>query len=118
MTGWILEPCYSHLQTPKFQCLVLDDGQQPEWLEAAAVTLDGERWMPSFGESPSVAVECSLSQILQENVSSRYSLSLTACAGILRRAERRGKVLPDALAEALHQQMTTLKDNRQEQMNL
>ena len=53
------------------------------------------------GEWPSVAVESTLSQILEENVPGKYSLSATACAGILRRAERRGKELPPMLKEAL-----------------
>ena len=55
------------------------------------------------GESPKDAVESTLSQILQANVPERYYLSKTACEGILRRAERRGKELPAMLKEALEQ---------------
>ena len=43
---------------------------------------------------PKGAVESSLSQILQASVPSKYYLSRTACRGILRRAEERGKPLP------------------------
>ena len=43
----------------------------------------------------------SLSQILQDEVPSKYYLSRTACLGILRRAEARGKELPPQLREAL-----------------
>lgn len=53
------------------------------------------------GESPSVAVESTLSSILQDNVPEKYFLSARACEGILRRAERRGKELPPMLREAL-----------------
>jgi len=61
--------------------------------------------MRNIGESPNVAVESTLSQILQENAPEKYYLSEKACRGILRRAERRGKVLPKMLKEALEQQI-------------
>ena len=50
---------------------------------------------------PSVAVESSLSLILQDNVPARFTLSPRACRGILARAERRGRALPPELEEAL-----------------
>ena len=53
------------------------------------------------GESHSVAVESTLSSILEDNVPEKYFLSAKACEGILRRAERRGKELPTMLREAL-----------------
>ena len=55
------------------------------------------------GESPSVAVESTLSSILEENAPEKYYLSAKACEGILRRAERRGKQLPEMLKTALEQ---------------
>ena len=66
-------------------------------------------WLGSFGmlntsECPKDAVECSLWQILQATAPSRYSLSQTACLGILRRAECRGKLLPPLLEAALRMQ--------------
>lgn len=45
----------------------------------------------------------SLSDILEPNAPSKYYLSEKACRGILRRAERRGKELPEALRRALKQ---------------
>ena len=58
--------------------------------------------------SPNEDVVCSLSDILEtESMNgdrlARYSLSAKACAGILRRAEKRGKKLPEQLARALQQ---------------
>ena len=45
---------------------------------------------------------CSLSDILETgDVPRRFYLTAKACAGILRRAEKRGKVLPTLLARAL-----------------
>ena len=55
------------------------------------------------GECPSAARESTLSQILQANAPTKYYLSAKACAGILRRAERRGKELPPILKEALEE---------------
>lgn len=56
-----------------------------------------------WGESVSRRGESAstLSQILQLDAPEKYSLSPKACAGILRRAEKRGKVLPDMLRDAL-----------------
>jgi len=56
-----------------------------------------------ISESHSDAVESSLSDILQAtgDVPQRYYLSAKACAGILRRAKKRGKALPEPLAAAL-----------------
>lgn len=42
-----------------------------------------------------------LSQILMDNVPQKYYLSKKACAGILIRAEKRGKELPEMLKQAL-----------------
>lgn len=55
------------------------------------------------GEFPSEGRESTLSQILQANVPEKYYLSPKACAGILRRAEKRGKELPPMLKEALEE---------------
>lgn len=46
-------------------------------------------------------VESRLSQILEEAPPTKYYLSRAACQGILRRAERRGKDLPEQLKQAL-----------------
>ena len=53
------------------------------------------------GECPNAAVESRLSQILEERPHTKYSLTPKACMGILRRAEKRGKDLPQTLKEAL-----------------
>ena len=57
------------------------------------------------GEYPSDVVESTLSAILEANVPEKYYLSAKACEGILRRAERRGKQLPEMLRVALEQQI-------------
>lgn len=53
-------------------------------------------------EWPSAAAVCSLSDTLETGeVPQRFFLSATACRGILRRAEKRGKQLPERLKAAL-----------------
>jgi hypothetical protein len=53
-------------------------------------------------EFPSGAAVCSLSDVLETGeVPQRFFLSATACRGILRRAEKRGKDLPIQLHQAL-----------------
>ena len=48
---------------------------------------------------------CTLSSVLEVNAPEKYYLSGKACEGILRRAERRGKQLPEMLRVALEQQI-------------
>lgn len=71
------------------------------WPKQGLLTSSGELLIPSFSESPNVVRECSLSQVLETSVDDRYLLSEKACAGILRRAERRGRSLPVELKAAL-----------------
>jgi hypothetical protein len=61
----------------------------------------GESWTLDTSECPNVAVESSLSDILEPEVPSRFYLSSKAARGILRRAEKRGKTLPMHLRTAL-----------------
>lgn len=62
----------------------------------------GGHLMPNISAWPNDAAVCSLSQVLETgSIPARYFLSGTACAGILRRAEKRGKELPTQLHHAL-----------------
>ena len=58
----------------------------------------------NVSEEPNIPVHAKLSQILEENPDPKYNLTPKACAGILRRAERRGKKLPEALKTVLELQ--------------
>jgi hypothetical protein len=97
---------YLRSLTPAFQCLDLDGGEAQEWLEVDRKKLLGASWMPNTLEWPNAAAVCSLSSILEQDVPQKYYLSARACAGILRRAEKRGKQLPDMLKQALLLQST------------
>jgi hypothetical protein len=52
-------------------------------------------------EFPSAAAVCSLSEVLEADVAPKFYLSPKACQGILRRAAKRGKALPEHLRAAL-----------------
>jgi hypothetical protein len=61
-----------------------------------------ESWTLSTLEFPSGAVASSLSDILETGaLPERYYLSPRACLGIVRRAARRGRALPEHLRRAL-----------------
>ena len=61
------------------------------------LTLNTSEW-------PSAAAVCSLSDTLETgDVPRKYFLSPKACQGILRRAEKRGKELPEMLKHSLEQ---------------
>lgn len=78
------------------------------WQEDAA--LRGEYLTRSFGAFPSADAESVLSQILEVNALPKYYLSAKACRGILNRAKRRGKELPEMLRIALEQQSVSLNE--------
>jgi hypothetical protein len=71
------------------------------WPTQGIATSNGVFLIRNSSESPNAVVESSLSQVLQTEVSPKYSLSAKASEGIIRRAERRGKTLPEALKNAL-----------------
>jgi len=77
------------------------DGQQADASWEPNGALLGEFSMRSFGESPNEESVSLLSQILEGNPHPKYFLSEKACRGILTRAARRGKPLPDLLRTAL-----------------
>lgn len=103
------EPCSkkrqgSQTRAPLFLDLRKENGvpQEQSWQMGGALL--GVYSTRSFGEFPNAAAESHLSQILEDNPRPKYFLSAKACQGILRRAERRGKELPEILREALIQQ--------------
>lgn len=103
----ISEPCWKNLPTrhnQTFQFLDLrggGDGARPEQSSETAGLWHGGCSTLNVGECPSVESVSQLSQILEVNVPQRYFLSARACQGILTRASRRGKALPDLLKTAL-----------------
>ena len=70
----------------------------------------GECWTLSSSVWPNDASVCSLSSTLETgDVPPRFFLSAKACAGIISRAERRGKALPEELLAALETQIQALE---------
>lgn len=71
----------------------------------------GEHLMHNTGECPSEEKESTLSQILEVAPHPKYYLSKTACEGILKRAKRRGKTLPEVLKKALLAQIERMSSS-------
>ena len=94
----------SSVKMPLFLDLRTENGHQAAALWAMGGQLLGEYMMHSFGECPSEENVSLLSQILEETPLPKYSLSAKACQGILRRAEKRGKKLPELLEKTLIKQ--------------
>ncbi len=118
-------------------CRTSRSGRKPEGSSATDGASHGERMTPNTGEfrsadgvsawwsiltdtpqgisslnvseEPNLLVYTKLSQILEENPDSKYNLTPKACAGILRRAERRGKKLPEALKTVLELQSSAYR---------
>ena len=101
-------PCWKnlpalHSQTFQFLDLRIGgaDGAKPEQSPETDGLWHGDSSMLNTGEFPNAERESRLSWILEDNVPQKYYLSARACQGILTRASRRGKALPDLLKTAL-----------------
>lgn len=104
----ISEPCWKNLpawNNQTFQFLDLRvggaDGTKPEQLPETDGAWLGDSLTLNIGECPREENVSLLSQILEVNAQEKYYLSAKACRGILIRASRRGKKLPDLLQTAL-----------------
>lgn len=116
------QPCWKKLRVSQNQdflyldCRTSRNGQKQEPLTVMGGLSLGELTTLRTGEKPSetavqemlsvwgphsVAEESRLSQILEVNPLPKYNLTAKACQGILRRAERRGKDLPERLKAVL-----------------
>jgi hypothetical protein len=115
-------PCWKKLRVSQNQdflyldCRKSGNGQKQEPLTVMGGLSLGELTTLKTGEKPSetavqemlsvwgphsVAEGSRLSQILEVNPLPKYNLTAKACLGILRRAERRGKDLPERLKAVL-----------------
>ena len=116
------QPCWKKLRVSQNQdflyldCRKSGNGQKQEPLTVMGGLSLGELTTLKTGEKPSetavqemlsvwgphsVAEESRLSQIVEVNPLPKYNLTAKACLGILRRAERRGKDLPEWLKAVL-----------------
>lgn len=96
-----IKACDTSIPRPEKRRGGLMDGamQDSSW-ETTFQSL-GECSMNDTGAHPRDADESTLYSILEAGVPEKYYLSPTACQGILRRAENRGKELPALLRVAL-----------------
>ena len=76
------------------------------WPTSGFMTSPGECWTADTSECPSGGgVFSSLPDVLEATVPSRFFLSPKAAAGILRRARKRGRDLPEPLERALRERL-------------
>lgn len=102
----ISEPCWKNLpawnnQTFQFLDLRKENGAKPEQSQETDGAWLGDSSTVNISEWPSVENVSLLSSTLEANVPEKYYLSARACQGILTRASRRGKKLPELLEAAL-----------------
>lgn len=71
------------------------------WLTSADYQPRGYCLTLNLSERPRVENPSRLSEVLEQDADERFWLSAKACQGILNRAERRGKELPEELHDAL-----------------
>jgi hypothetical protein len=72
------------------------------WPTSGFTTSPGECWTADTSESPSDGgASSSLRDVLEDDAPAKYYLSQRAAAGILRRAEKRGRSLPEHLEASL-----------------
>ena len=100
-------------------CLTRGSGTSPAYSWVTDSASLGEYSTANIGEQPSTMMRemsynevhrngvnaSHLSQILAETAHPKYYLSSKAAAGILRRAAKRGKALPEILKQALENRM-------------
>lgn len=106
LSGASLANC-AGLMLPSSQSV--DGGRTRVWLldrkelpRGVCSMLNLYEWTDTLMPCPSEDAVCSLSHVLEQaEIPQRYFLSPKACAGILLRAERRGKELPEQLERAL-----------------
>ena len=91
----------ARLKTQRYQFLDLRSGKKQDLSWKIVTPSPGERWMLNIGAFPREDRESTLSHILQGEVQEKYFLSQKACQGILTRAARRNKKLPEVLEKAL-----------------
>ena len=101
ITGPISPPSYQPWWEPP-SLFPRTDGSPAVWQRAVPESPHGAYWMLSSSGCHS-ADAVSLSSVLEPEASipPKYWLSAKACAGILRRALKRGKALPAMLQRAL-----------------
>ena len=109
--GVTFKPCLKRSQKPKFQCLLLENGQTPEWCEATELVSLGRYLIPNTSVFVRDAKEFTLSQVLEPDAPAKYFFSKKACEGILRRAAKRGKELPTLLKKALDAQCQSVPND-------
>jgi hypothetical protein len=96
LSSWKM--CRDFLQVIKVATL---EQSSLHWPSQGIATSSGVFLIRNSSEFPNGAEESSLSQVLEQNPSSKYLLGAKAAQGILQRSTRHNKTLPPELNQAL-----------------
>jgi len=112
LSSWRM--CRDFLQVIKAATL---EQSSLHWPSQGIATSNGVFLIRNSLEYPNGAGESLLSQVLEQNPSDKYFLSAKAAQGILRRANKRGKTLPEPLQQALESTANlALQDTEKEEL--
>jgi hypothetical protein len=104
--GWSSKTCQAYSLLPTEKIL---PPSFSGW-RSAGMAWGGESLTLKASDLPSDASVCLLSEVLEHHVDARYYLSPKACNGILNRAKKRGKTVPEALRQALEAMASAQED--------
>ena len=81
------------------------ENESVSWLTSTDLQRQGFCLTLNLSERPRVANPTLLSEVLEQEADPKYNLSSKACKGIINRANKRGKKLPEILEDALKAQI-------------
>lgn len=104
-SSWTTEALLGAYMMPNISVCHSEGSACVSWLTSTDLLRQGFCLTLNLSECPREANPTLLSEILEEETDARYNLSSRACQGILNRANKRGKKLPEILQEALEAQV-------------
>lgn len=104
-SSWTTEALLGLSRMPNIGAYRNAENESVSWLTSTDLQHQGFCLTLNLSERPRVANPTLLSEVLEEEADARYNLSSKACQGILNRADRRGKKLPEILKQALENQV-------------
>lgn len=96
------------------ECPSGESGSAWSWISPDRQHLESFSRTHLTGDAPGEPMPSRLSDILERDPDPKYRLSAKACQGILNRAQRRGKELPEKLEKALVEQSLALSRSGEE----
>ena len=106
--SWEEAPLHGALQMPNTGVWLKDENESVWYATLTECKQQKYSLTLNIGEKPREENRVLLSEAMEQDADEKYRLSERACQGILTRAARRGKALPQILKMALEQQIAIL----------